>query len=225
MPEEISEQETSLITSRTPLTALPVASLFFTHGERSGQEIPLARDTFFIGRSKNNNISFDDKSVSRKHAVINMLEGEYIISDLSSLKGTYVNGKKIAEVTLKPGDVINIGENRMQFRLITPSGRWVAPSKKGFFRYVWIAFLVIGLGIAGTWVYSIYFSGRIPDEVLEKIEASYDRGIKLYNEDRDVVGARDEWKKILELDPKMKTQFAIRAVKLLKNTEGGKPAE
>ena len=219
------DQDTSLVTARTPLEAYPVGSLFFTHGERFGQEIPLARDTFFVGRSKNNNLYFDDKSVSRKHAVINMLDGKYIISDLNSLKGTYVNGKKIEEVTLNQGDVINIGENRMQFRLITPSGRWISPGRNSFLKYLLIFFFLVILGGGGYWFYNTYTSKKLPAEVMSQIVSHYDKGVELYNKEHDLTGARGEWQKILELDPELKTQFGARAQKLLKNTESEKPSE
>lgn len=220
MPQEISEQETSLITAKTPLNTFPVGSLFFTHGSRAGQEVPLARDTFFIGRSKNNNLVLNDKSVSRKHAVINMLEGEYVISDLNSLKGTYVNGKKIEEVVLKPGDVINIGENRMQFRLITPSGSWIAPGRSMRVWYFIIGFVIAVMIGVGAWFLSEkYYVKKLPDNVMTKIEMHYDKGIEYFNKDHDVERAREEWKKILELDPKMQTDFAVKALKLLNNTE------
>lgn len=220
MPKEITEQDTSLITAKTPLEAFPVGSLFFTHGQRAGQEIPLARDTFFIGRGENNNLVLMDQSVSRKHAVINMLDGEYVISDLNSLKGTYVNGKKIGEVTLRPGDVINIGENRMQFRMVTPSGRWIAPGRRsGFWYFLMVLILGVIVGGGAWFLVQEYYPKRMPEEIMTQIEVHYDKGIEFFNKEHDVEAAREEWKKILDLDPEKKTDFAIKASKLLKNTE------
>lgn len=204
---------------------MPVGSLFFTHGERAGQEIPLTRDTFFIGRSKNNNLALNDKSVSRKHAVINMLEGEYILSDLNSLKGTYVNGKKIEEVTLKPGDVINIGENRMQFRMMTPSGTWIAPRRSGVWYFLVVLLVGISLGFGGWYLMQKYKSGQVPEATLKEIESHYVKGVDYYNKEHNVAAARNEWKEILQLDPDKKTGFAIKADILLKNTESEAPSE
>lgn len=226
MPPEVSEQETSLITAKTPLRSYPVGSLFFTHGERAGQEIPLTRDTFFIGRSKNNNLSLNDKSASRKHAVINMLEGEYIISDLNSLKGTYVNGKKIEEVTLKPGDIINIGENRMQFRLVTPSGTWIAPGRRsGTWYFVIVLILGIAIGIGAWFGVQKYKEGQFPKAILTEIQGHYSKGIEYYNKGHNLDAARKEWEKILELDPEKKTSYSAKAEKLLKNTEKKESSE
>lgn len=225
MPE-ISDQDTSFITAETPLETVPVASLFFSHGEMAGQEIPLIRDRFYIGRSKNNNLSLSDKSVSRKHAVIDLLDDKYVISDLGSLKGTYLNGKKIDEAVLQPGDVINIGENRMQFRLMTPSGRWAAHGRKNRFWYI-IVVLLLGILIGGaSWFFvQKYYSEQIPRDIMTRIEIHYERGVEFFNKEHDVTRAREEWNKILELDPQMKTDFAIKASILLKNTEEEKTAD
>lgn len=220
MGTEFSERDTSLVTAKTPLETFPVASLFITHGQMAGMEIPLSRETFFIGRSQNNNLVLGDKSVSRKHAVINALEGEYVISDLASLKGTYVNGKKIKEVTLRPGDVVNIGESRMQFRLITPSGSWIAPGRRHGLWYFLVVLIVGAVIGGGAWFYvQKYTTGHIPDDVMLQITTHYKNGLDFYNKDHNVPAAREEWEKVLKLDPDGKTQFAIKAAKLLKGTE------
>ena len=217
---EFSDQDTSFITAKTPLESFPVASLFFTHGPLSGREVPLTSSTFFVGRSQNNNLVLSEKSVSRKHAVINFVDGEYVINDLNSLKGTYINGRKIQESTLRPGDIVNIGENRMQFRVVSPSGRWVAPGGSRAIWYVLVA-LLIGIVIGGgAWFFvQNHSKEKMPSEIMVKIESHYDQGIAYFNKDHDVVKARSEWKKILELDPDMKSDFAIKASKLLRSTE------
>jgi hypothetical protein len=220
MPQDISEQETSLVTAKTPLGAFPVGSLFFTHGPLAGREIPISRETFFIGRSKGNNIPISDPSISRKHAVINFIDGKYVISDLNSLKGTYVNGKKVEEAVLRSGDIINIGESRMQFRLITPTGSWVSPGRYRYVLYIFITVAVLSiLGAGGWFVFEKYYSTKLPTSVLAKIEEHYDRGIEYFNVSRDVQKAREEWMKILELDPEKKSDFAKKAARLLKSTE------
>lgn len=224
MGKDISDQSTSLITAKTPLESCPVASLFVTHGELFGREIPLSRETIFIGRSKNNNLVFTDKSVSRKHAVINMIDGEYVISDLDSLKGVYINGKKIKESTLRPGDVVNIGENRMQFRLITPTGAWVVPHRR---KWLWVFVLILILGLS-VGVLSWYNVGKVskeklPDEISAQIEMHYKNGVQLFNRDHNLKAARKEWEQILELDPEGKSPYSSKAAKLLRATETNAP--
>lgn len=219
MPQELFDQDTTFVTARTPLKSAPVGSLFITHGPMAGKEIPLSGETFFIGRSRNNNLVLSDKSVSRKHAVINFLEGEYIVSDLKSLKGIYVNGKKIDEASLKPGDIVNIGENRMQFRLFSPSGAWIVPGNR---RWAWVLIVVLLLSlIAGGsyWYYQKNFEDRLPEEVITKIELHYNLGVELFNKKHDTKGAAEEWRKVLELDPDKKSPYAQRAEILIKGTD------
>lgn len=227
MPSEITERDTSIVTARTPLGSQPVASFFFTHGSLAGKEIPLTGDTFFVGRSQSNSLVLADQSVSRKHAVINFLDGKYIISDLNSLKGIYVNGRKIEEVELTPGDIINIGENRMQFRSMSPSGSWVNPSKRGRGVWYFLLFVILGVLIGGGTYFTMqkYYQKKIPDMTLSQIERHYDKGVDYYNREHNAELARAEWKKIMELDPKMRTDFAIKAAKLLKSTEPVKAQE
>lgn len=216
MPQE-TEHKTSSITIRAPMRSSPVASLYFTHGSLAGKEVPLAKDTFFIGRSRNNNITLPETSVSRKHAVINFLDDKYIISDLDSLKGTFVNGKRVKEEVLNVGDVINIGQSRMEFRR---GSYWPGRGRR---RAVWYVILVLIIGAlvgTATWFFAgRYHEDRIQESIITRIEAHYSRGVELFNKERDVEGARAEWSKILELDPEMKTGYAANASILLKNTE------
>lgn len=63
-----------------------------------------------IGRDLNNEICFDDITVSRSHALIEKIDGSYLIKDLGSLNGTYVNAVAVKSVVLKAGDEIQIGK-------------------------------------------------------------------------------------------------------------------
>jgi len=66
--------------------------------------------TFNIGRNTSNNLVLDDKMVSRQHAQLIVLDnGQVIIKDLGSSNGTFVNGNKITECTLKAGDIVKCG--------------------------------------------------------------------------------------------------------------------
>lgn len=64
-----------------------------------------------IGRLPENTISIANMGVSRRHVKIEEdTDHSYILSDLNSLNGTYVNGKRIKKVTLRSGDKITIGK-------------------------------------------------------------------------------------------------------------------
>jgi predicted component of type VI protein secretion system len=71
----------------------------------------LDEPVFFIGRLPENAISIANMGVSRRHAKIEEdADRQYVITDLNSLNGTYVNGKRIKKANLNNGDKIAIGK-------------------------------------------------------------------------------------------------------------------
>ncbi len=77
-------------------------------GERS--RIPIAPLPFRIGRGPDNELILRDSRASRSHATIQHTENGFVIEDLNSLHGTWVNGDRIeATRSLKPGDAIDFG--------------------------------------------------------------------------------------------------------------------
>lgn len=77
---------------------------------------PVTRTTWRIGRSRDNEMTLDDNSVSRRHAEIQRLEnGSFMIYDHDSLNGVFVNGQKISRQQLNEGDIIEIGDFYLRF--------------------------------------------------------------------------------------------------------------
>jgi hypothetical protein len=68
-----------------------------------------------IGRNTDNHLVVKDNRVSRNHAQIRRIHGKYVIFDLNSKGGTFINGKPITQRTLKPGDVISLAGFPMIF--------------------------------------------------------------------------------------------------------------
>lgn len=68
-----------------------------------------------IGRSRKNQIMLDDPHVSRQHAQIRLRFGHYMLFDITSQGGTYVNDVRVREHRLQPGDVVRIGKTRMVY--------------------------------------------------------------------------------------------------------------
>ena len=64
-----------------------------------------------------NDLLLEDNSVSKRHAGIKIDEMRYELADFGSTNGVYVGGVKITKQFLKDGDVIQIGNTEMQFRL------------------------------------------------------------------------------------------------------------
>ncbi len=72
------------------------------------QVYPLRQPVINIGRRVDNQLILDDPRVSRTHAQMRAIRGQYILFDLNSTGGTYVNGQRISRYILNPGDVISL---------------------------------------------------------------------------------------------------------------------
>jgi adenylate cyclase len=74
------------------------------------------RPTNSLGRHPNNTIQLLDKIVSKEHCIVESRDGEFILRDLGSLNGTYVNSERVrGEIRLKHGDEIALGSTRARF--------------------------------------------------------------------------------------------------------------
>ncbi len=73
------------------------------------REVPLTADPITVGRDPKNDIVLDDRRVSRRHAEVRLRLGRYTLYDLQSTNGTFVNGRRIAEMVLSDDDRITIG--------------------------------------------------------------------------------------------------------------------
>jgi pSer/pThr/pTyr-binding forkhead associated (FHA) protein len=75
-----------------------------------------------IGRLPANDIVVPDPQVSSRHAVIQNQRGRFVLFDLGSTNGTFVNGRKITQpCELQPGDEIRLGESTYFFRRLAPA--------------------------------------------------------------------------------------------------------
>jgi len=80
-------------------------------GFNKGEVYPLEADEIIIGRGEENEIVLNIAEVSRSHAILTKAEEGFMIKDLGSTNGTYVDKKKIGgKYLLKPGDTVMLGE-------------------------------------------------------------------------------------------------------------------
>lgn len=84
-------------------------------GADAGESYMLGLDTTTAGRSPEADIFLDDVTVSRRHALVVRVDGGYVVRDLGSLNGTYVNRSRISEARLVSGDELQIGKFRLLF--------------------------------------------------------------------------------------------------------------
>lgn len=85
-------------------------------GENAGAAFPI-KGTMSFGRADSSTVPLKDVKASRQHAQIQKQGTEYILVDLNSSNGTFVNGEKIDEHVLSNGDEILIGDTLMQFQM------------------------------------------------------------------------------------------------------------
>lgn len=88
----------------------PSVELTVRQGPRPGQRFSLTRPPITIGREAGNDVAINDPQVSRRHASLTWDGRQFIIQDLGSANGTFVNGVRLtAPRALQPGDVIGLG--------------------------------------------------------------------------------------------------------------------
>lgn len=92
-----------------------MASLFVIQGRDQGQRFELDEDTTALGRDKSNPVQLHDSEISRRHAEIQRRGPGYVVTDLQSSNGTYVNGQRVEEHALASGDRLLLGRTLLLF--------------------------------------------------------------------------------------------------------------
>jgi hypothetical protein len=89
--------------------------LIVKRGPNAGSKFFLDTDVTEIGRHPDSHIFLDDITVSRRHAEIRRGEGDFSLTDVGSLNGTYVNRERVEESALRSGDEIQVGKFKLIF--------------------------------------------------------------------------------------------------------------
>src|SRR5512134_2017294 len=85
--------------------------LIMRSGPTPGAAFTLEGDQISVGRDSTNEIVINDAEVSRRHARLTFQGGKYVLEDLGSTNGTFVNGQRLAGPrVLKAGEVVSFGE-------------------------------------------------------------------------------------------------------------------
>ncbi|MGZ4873022.1 MAG: FHA domain-containing protein [Candidatus Angelobacter sp.] len=90
--------------------------LRFEQNDQVLKEVPLSQATATIGRLPDNSVQIDNLAVSGHHARIAWENDHYVVEDLGSLNGTYVNNERVGKATLKHGDQVKIGKHLVEFK-------------------------------------------------------------------------------------------------------------
>jgi transcriptional regulator with GAF, ATPase, and Fis domain len=99
--------------------AMAVPSGFLISKENSGAQVVEIGKYLTIGRASDNGLELADPFVSSRHGLIEKRDHGYLLRDLKSQNGTFVNGNRIIEVFLNEGDLLRIGEREFCFQKVS----------------------------------------------------------------------------------------------------------
>lgn len=123
----LSKPEWRFKTMRTQFMSDPNSGApwieYYQVGGSSPIKLELNTFPFVIGRDESVDFTVESGRVSRKHVAFDQEGGEYILRDLESTNGTYVNGKRVSETRLSNGDVVIVADFELTFFGGQPSGR------------------------------------------------------------------------------------------------------
>jgi pSer/pThr/pTyr-binding forkhead associated (FHA) protein len=98
------------------LSPSPIASLLVRSGELRGRRLPITLPVVNVGRADYNDIVIADSSVSTTHAKLQRKDDVWVLTDLGSTNGTFVEGEPVVgETALTPGTTLRFGEVAVLF--------------------------------------------------------------------------------------------------------------
>jgi pSer/pThr/pTyr-binding forkhead associated (FHA) protein len=110
--EEQDELSTELAIENLPAG---FALLVVQRGPNAGSRYLLDQEVTTAGRGPDSDIFLDDVTVSRRHAEFTRTPEGYVVSDVGSLNGTYLNRERIDRALLGNGDEVQVGKFRLLF--------------------------------------------------------------------------------------------------------------
>lgn len=90
-------------------------NLVITGGSLTGTTLPLTGATITVGRSPGSTLVIEDPYTSSRHASVEQIDGDWIVTDLGSTNGTFVDDERLVEpVRLQVGQTVRIGQTTFQ---------------------------------------------------------------------------------------------------------------
>ena len=103
-----------------------MAKLVILSEGMSGRSQELTVDKTTIGRVEGNTLQIAEPSVSSHHCEVLLRGSDVVVKDLNSTNGTFINGEKVTESVIKPGQILRLGQIEMRLETDAPAG----PAKK-----------------------------------------------------------------------------------------------
>lgn len=137
-PEVPKNQATAVIrldqvegnTKKRPVVDIEPADaprLVVMNTDFAGKDFACTRSEMRIGRTDDNDVALDHRSLSRTHCkLVREDNGEWRVIDMQSANGLMVNGEPYAQVTLRPGDVLELGH--VKFKFVGPNDDAALPA-------------------------------------------------------------------------------------------------
>src|SRR5438128_1119812 len=107
-----------------------MSKLVLTSEGFAGRTYELNVETTTVGRVEDNAFQIAEPSVSSHHAEIILRGNDVVIKDLNSTNGTFINGEKVTEAVLKPGQILKLGTVEMRLEGKDGVGAPPAPGSK-----------------------------------------------------------------------------------------------
>jgi pSer/pThr/pTyr-binding forkhead associated (FHA) protein len=104
------------MTSLTPFDLETAGVLTVRGGAQDGIELSLAEPVTRIGRGLQADLILEDPTVSRRHAIVLLRDGEAVLLDDNSLNGTWRNGERVQDAAvLRDGDLVRLGAATLRY--------------------------------------------------------------------------------------------------------------
>jgi len=124
MPGSTDDQEITTLGAEAQAREIPpgwTVKLRVAQGAEPGREYPITLVPVTLGRDALSGISFPDPKMSRQHAALLNQGSDFILKDLGSTNGTFLNDKRIKQAVLINGDQIRLGNTVFEFGLSLPA--------------------------------------------------------------------------------------------------------
>lgn len=94
------------------------AGLLVVRGDNVGSRFGLHRQTTTLGRDPASDVFLANVTVSRNHCEVVRFDDGFVVRDVGSLNGTYVNGERVAAAALAHGDELQVGKFKLVFVVV-----------------------------------------------------------------------------------------------------------
>lgn len=124
MPGPKDEQEITTLGAEAQVRELPegvLVMLRVIEGAEPGRGYQVASVPVTLGRDAISGISLPDPKMSRQHAALALQGSDFVLKDLGSTNGTFVNDQRVKEAVLLNGDRMRLGNTVLEFILSQPA--------------------------------------------------------------------------------------------------------